>query len=147
MGRLAGIAWREKKRGDMQRVERAQISETSGVEGDFRGNPGQRQVTVISASAWRQACRELDRDFDWTLRRANLLVEDIDLPRAVGGILEIGPVRLRINRETDPCSRMDEQCPGLKAVLQPDWRGGVCCSVVSGGSVSIGDPVRLLDGE
>lgn len=147
MGRLAGIAWREKKRGDMQRVERAQISETSGVEGDFRGNPGQRQVTVISASAWRQACRELDRDLDWTLRRANLLVEDIDLPRAVGGILEIGPVRLRINRETDPCSRMDEQCPGLKAVLQPDWRGGVCCSVVSGGSVSIGDPVRLLDGE
>lgn len=147
MGRLAGIAWREKKRGDMQRVERAQISETSGVEGDFRGNPGQRQVTVISASAWRQACRELDRDLDWTLRRANLLVEDIDLPRAVGGILEIGPVRLRINRETDPCSRMDEQCPGLKAVLQPDWRGGVCCSVVSGGSVSIGDPVRLLDGD
>jgi MOSC domain-containing protein YiiM len=36
---------------------------------------------------------------------------------------------------------MEEQCPGLRAALQPDWRGGVSCTVLQGGTVTIGDAV------
>jgi MOSC domain-containing protein YiiM len=36
---------------------------------------------------------------------------------------------------------MDEQCPGLKRALQPDWRGGVSCTVLQGGAVALGDEV------
>ena len=143
MGRLAGISRREKKRAAMQTLERAEISTESGVARDFRGKPGPRQVTVISASAWRAACAELQDNIPWTTRRANLLVEDIELPKTIGAVLRVGPVRLRITGEVDPCSRMEEQRPGLKAALQPDWRGGVTCTVLAGGLVALGDLVEL----
>jgi MOSC domain-containing protein YiiM len=141
MGKLAGIARREEKRAPMQTLQRAEISTETGVARDFRGKPGARQVTVISARAWRDACNELQQDIPWTTRRANLLVDDFDLPRTIGAVLAVGPVRLRITGEVDPCSRMEEQCPGLRAALQPDWRGGVSCTVLQGGTVTIGDAV------
>jgi MOSC domain-containing protein YiiM len=125
----------------MQILERADISTETGVAMDFRGKPGPRQVTVISARAWKNACSELQKEIPWTTRRANLLVDDFELPRSVGAILKIGPVRLRITGEVDPCSRMEEQCPGLKQALQPDWRGGVSCAVLEGGAVALGDEV------
>lgn len=146
MGKLIGIARRDQKRGEMQTIDSAEVTEASGVQQDFRGKPGPRQVAVIAARVWRDVCSELGRDIPWTARRANLLVDAIDLPAAAGGTLQIGSVRLQIHRETDPCSRMDEQCPGLTAALQPDWRGGVCCSVVTGGTIAIGDPVSLQNG-
>ena len=49
--------------------------------------------------------------------------------------------------ETDPCSRMDEQHAGLRDALTPDWRGGVCCRVIAGGNVAVGDEVRLAAAE
>jgi MOSC domain-containing protein YiiM len=115
----------------------------SGVARDFRGSPGNRQVTVISADAWRQVCGELGSEIPWTTRRANLLVDNLELPRQAGAEIRIGDVLLRVTGETDPCSRMEEQCAGLKAALQPDWRGGVCCRVLVGGDVAIGDVVSL----
>ena len=146
MGRLAGIARRDRKRAPMQTLEQAEISTASGVADDFRGKPGPRQVTVISGAAWRAACAELEEDLPWTTRRANLLVEDIELPRTIGAVLRVGPVRLRITGEVDPCSRMEEQRRGLKAALQPNWRGGVSCTVIAGGPVSLGDEVDLEPG-
>lgn len=141
MGRLAGIARRERKRAPMETLERAEISTATGVAMDFRGKPGLRQVTVISAKAWREACSELQRDIPWTTRRANLLVDEVELPQTVGAVLSIGLVRLQITGEVDPCSRMDEQCPGLRQALQPEWRGGVSCIVLEGGTVVLGDEV------
>ncbi|MGB5352611.1 MAG: MOSC domain-containing protein [Woeseia sp.] len=144
MGRISGIARREAKRAVMQTLTTAEISADTGVAADFRGRPGKRQVTVLSARAWQAACDELGKELPWTTRRANLLVEDMDLPQKAGDILQIGDVRLQVTMEVDPCSRMEEQQPGLQAVLSPEWRGGVACTVLQGGTVAIGDEVRLL---
>ncbi len=143
MGRLTGIARRNAKRAPMETLEAASVTRLAGVQNDFRGKPGKRQVTVISTRAWRAVCDELEQELPWTTRRANLLVDDLDLPTCAGGILHIGTVRLVINGETDPCSRMDEQCDGLKAALTPDWRGGVYCTVLEEGTIEIGDTVTL----
>ena len=78
------------------------------------------------------------------VRRANLLVEDVQLPRRTGDVIEVGGVRLLITMEVDPCSRMEEQYDGLKAALTPDWRGGVACTVLQGGSVRLGDDVSVV---
>jgi MOSC domain-containing protein YiiM len=145
MGRLAGIARREKKRAPMETLESAEINATTGVAGDSRGKPGNRQVTLLSARDWQAACEELGADVPWTTRRANLLVDDMDLPKAAGHIVAIGPVRLRTTIEVDPCSRMDEQAPGLRKALQDDWRGGVACEVIEGGLVSVGDDVSVIE--
>lgn len=147
MGRLTGIARRDRKRAPMEMLERAEISAETGVALDSRGKPGKRQVTVVSADAWRDACSQLGKEVAWTTRRANLLVEDLDLQETTGAVLQIGAVRLLVTGEVDPCSRMDEQCPGLTAALQPGWRGGVSCTVLAGGPVAVGDSVALLPAE
>ncbi len=144
MGRLIGIARREQKRAEMEILEDAEISEQTGVAEDFRGKPGKRQVTVISAEAWAAACEDLGQQIPWTTRRANLLVEDVQLPRRTGDVIEVGGVRLLVTMEVDPCSRMEEQFKGLRAALTPAWRGGVACTVLKGGSVQLGDDVSLL---
>ena len=144
MGRLIGIARREQKRAGMEILEDADISAQTGVAEDFRGKPGKRQVTVISAEAWAAACEDLGQQIPWTTRRANLLVEDIKLPQCTGDVIKVGGVRLLITMEVDPCSRMEEQYDGLRAALTPDWRGGVACTVLKGGSVRLGDDVSVL---
>ena len=144
MGRLTGIARREKKRAPMETLEQAEVSEQTGVAEDFRGKLGKRPVTVISARAWREVCAELGQEIPWTTRRANLLVDDIDLPKSEGAIMEIGEVRLQVTMEVDPCFRMDEQVDGLTEALKPDWRGGVGCIVLQSGSVSVGDTVKIV---
>lgn len=145
MGKLAGIARREKKRAPMEMLQSAAISTRSGVANDFRGKPGGRQVTLLSSRAWLDVCAELDMEIPWTMRRSNLLIEDLDLPGRAGQIVAIGDVRLRTTMEIAPCSRMDEQIAGLKKALSPAWRGGIGCQVLQSGTVGIGDTVRLVE--
>lgn len=141
---LTGIASRRASRAPMQKLDSALISLESGVQGDFRGKPGKRQVTILSHECWQQACADTGIELDWSTRRANLLIKGIRFgPGHVGKILGIGEVRLQITRETDPCKRMDEAQPGLKNALQADWRGGVCCRVLHGGTVTVGDRITI----
>ena len=143
MGSIAGIARRDAKRAPMQQLDAAAISRETGVANDFRGRPGDRQVTLLSADAWRLVCSRLQRDLPWTMRRSNLLIDGMDLPKRIGEVICIGKVRLEVTMEVAPCSRMDEQCSGLLEALSPDWRGGVACTVLQGGDVRIGDAVLV----
>ncbi len=143
MGCLLGIAMREKKRAPMVLLDFASISIPSGIESDFRGKPGDRQVTVLSDRGWNAACKELGEPLAWQMRRANLFVQDIDLFQSAGKILKIADAELLITRETDPCARMEAQKSGLFAALAKEWRGGVCCRVIKNGTVKLGDKVEI----
>lgn len=145
MGKLSGIGYKREKRGTVITCEKAFVGLQSGVEGDIRGIPGKRQVTVLSAEAFDMACKQLGMSLPWTVRRANLLIEGIDLQASTGKLLQIGEVVLEITGETEPCYRMDEQCDGLKEALQTDWRGGVTCTVISEGHVCLNDSVQLIE--
>ncbi|MBC3764405.1 MOSC domain-containing protein [Neptunicella marina] len=144
MIKLTGIAVREKSRAPMQSVAEANVCTEKGIHGDFRGKPGRRQVTVLSAEVWRKVCDELKQDIPWLTRRANLLVEGYEFTAAdVGKRLTIGDLVLEICKETEPCPRMDEQVNGLTAALTPDWRGGVCCRVIQNGYIKLHDEIKI----
>jgi len=146
MATLKGIAYRLKSKGEMHITALTQVTPERGIENDYRGHPHNRQVTVLSVEDWQRACDELELNLHWTTRRANLLVEDISFgPACVGDIIQIGDLRLQITRETDPCHRMEEAKPGLMKALTPDWRGGACCRVISGGAIAVGDSVELVN--
>ncbi len=141
-GRLKAISRHAVSGGPIETLETAAITEEDGVEGNVRKSR-RRRVTVMAAEAWAAACQELDADLPWTLRRANLLVEGLDLPREAGARLRIGEVVLEVTQEVDPCEVMERQHPGLRAALAPDWRGGVGCLVVEGGRVAVGDTAEI----
>lgn len=139
---LVGIARKARSRAPMETLEQIDVTTELGLDGDYRGKLRRRQVTILAEEDWQAACGELNRDdLPWTERRANLLVRGITLPRIKGSTLSIGNVIFEITGETDPCNRMDDVAMGLQNALMPDWRGGVTCRVIKGGTIAIGDPV------
>jgi len=144
MSSIKAIAIKNRPRVEMQTVDSAEITVANGLLGDFRGTQRGRQVTIISESAWQKTCQEVDTDLPWTVRRANLLVDDIEFDATwIGKILRVGEAELVVTGETDPCTRMDEQHSGLTAALTPQWRGGISCDVIKPGVINIGDQVEF----
>lgn len=150
MGRLIGIARRPQRFVAMELVGRCNVIPGGGIEGDHKGlRFPKRGVTILAREDWEAAIAGLADlagpvPLPWTARRANLLVETVRLPRARGAVIAIGAVTLEVTAQTFPCSRMDEAHPGLMKALAPAWRGGVCCRVVGGGEITVGDAVRVL---
>jgi len=144
MSSIKAIAIKNRPRVEMQAINNAQITVANGIQGDFRGSQRGRQVTIMSESAWQKTCKQLNTELPWTVRRANLLVDDIEFDATwIGKILRVGEVELVVIGETDPCSRMDEQQPGLTAALTPQWRGGISCDVIKPGAIKIGDQIEF----
>jgi len=139
---LVGIARKARPRAPMESLESVSVTTELGIDGDFRGKLRRRQVTILAEEDWQAACQEIGQDdIHWTERRANLFVCGIALPRSKGSKLSIGDVVFEITGETDPCNRMDAVAMGLQEALRPDWRGGVTCRVIAGGTITVGDQV------
>jgi MOSC domain-containing protein YiiM len=107
--------------------------------------PGKREITLLSAESWAETCRALGAEVPWYSRRANLLVEGLDLGSTIGRTLTIGPVRIHVHGETKPCKIMDQQRDGLREALIPSMRGGVYGQVLTGGTIRVGDHVTVDD--
>ncbi len=149
-GRLGGIARHARSRGPIEVIDHVSVSVEAGLAGDFRGavkpgGRGRRQVSLIEAKDWDWAMAALGHSLPWWHRRANLLVEGLDLPQVPGARLRIGDVVLEITQECDPCSRMEEVAEGLKAALTPDWRGGALAKVIAGGDIAVGDRIEIIE--
>jgi MOSC domain-containing protein YiiM len=145
-GRLVGIARRPVRRAPMQEIAEGTVTVKAGLEGDFKGAKyPRRQITLLAREDWQAALAEIGAgDLAWTARRANLLVAGVALPRAVGAILTVGPVRLEVTAQTYPCARMEEARPGLLKALAKAWRGGATARVLEGGRIALGDTVEVL---
>ncbi|WP_342746449.1 MOSC domain-containing protein [Sphingomonas mucosissima] len=148
IGRLLGIARHARPRAPMEVIEAAEITLEGGVTGDYRGGlkrkPYKRQVTLIEQRNWAAATAEIGQAIPWQERRANLLVDGLDLPQVPGARIRIGrDVVLEVTVENDPCSRMEAIATGLEAALTPDWRAGACTKVIQGGAIAVGDEIRI----
>jgi MOSC domain-containing protein YiiM len=128
----------------MTLAESAKVTFVNGIGYDSRGAmQNNRQITVMTKENWEIICDELQCNIPWTTRRANILIEGLDLKNTTGQQLRIGNFRLEITGETHPCNRMDEQFDGLTNALTPNWRGGVTCKLISEGEIKLGDRVSL----
>ena len=112
-GRLIGIAGRSAPRAPMQCVETGAIAAGAGLAGDHKGDKFPRRgITILAREDWEAALAELTDlaslvpspvPLPWTVRRANLLVEGVRLPRARGAIVAVGEVMLEVTAQTYPC--------------------------------------------
>ena len=129
----------------MDPVSKASLKAGRGIVGNANQG-GKRQVTIVSSKHWGEVTAPLGEVPDPRLRRANLLVSDIEFDNdSRGKILKIGTVRIRIYGETRPCEQMEEAVPGLRSAMSVPWGGGAFGEVLDDGEISVGDAVELQD--
>ena len=143
MAKVARIYLRPGSRLPVREVAAATAVAGEGLCGDHAGG-GRRQVTILDQQCWDDVCRELGQELDPGARRANLVLEGLDLRDRRGQRLRIGAALFEVLGETRPCALMDDACQGLGAALDPDWRGGVFSRVLEGGEIRVGDPVDVV---
>ncbi len=143
LGTVKGIAVREASRAPMKEQHQVEVTTTQGIVQDYRG-AGLRQVTFLDVGQWQEVLDELGVELPWYTRRANVLIEGLDLPATVGRRLQVGACRFAIGGETTPCERMEELQSGLRRVLIPGLRAGVWGKVLQGGPLRVGDDVQML---
>ena len=140
MPRLHQIWIKRAHGGKMDAATQATLVAGRGIEGNAdRG--GMRQVTLMDLGRWQDLMDRFGGALDTDARRANLVVEGLDLFDSRGKTLRIGGTRLVIRGETRPCERMDEALEGLKAAMRERWGGGVFAEVADGGAIAVGDEV------
>jgi len=144
IGSLVGIARARELGAPLEEIGATSISREAGIAGDARGRKYGRQITILFREGWEDACRDIGAEVPWIARRANLLIANLERPRAAGGLLRIADVELQVTMETRPCHLMDRAHDGLRLALQPEWRGGVCCVVRRGGDIKLGDRVEHI---
>jgi MOSC domain-containing protein YiiM len=125
----------------MDPAVRATLVAGRGIVGNA-DQGGQRQVTIIDLERWHELMDLLGGDLQISARRANLVVDSLDLFDSRGKTLRIGGVRLHILGETRPCERMEEALPELKAAMRERWGGGAFAEVTEGGEIAVGDGVQ-----
>jgi MOSC domain-containing protein YiiM len=140
MAKLHQIWIKRAHRGRMDGADRATLIAGRGLAGNA-DQGGTRQVTIVDLERWRHLMDTFRADFDTNARRANLVVEGLDLFDSRGRTLRIGVARLVIGGETRPCERMDETLPGLENAMRERWGGGAFAEVIEGGEISVGDEV------
>ena len=125
-------------------VEKIDAVQGKGLEGD-RHYGTRREVTLVATGELAEAAAMLGVDSiaEGSTRR-NLTIDVPSIPRKHGTRVHIGDVTLAVWRDCAPCELMEKTVgPGARAALK--GRAGVSATVVSGGVISVGDPVVIVD--
>lgn len=117
--------------------ERVRAVDSQGLEGCAHANPPRREVLLVSKE-------HLDAvGLEPGAIRENVTIDGIDVHTwSLGQQVRVGDALLEITMVCDPCHRMDELRPGLRAEL--DGRRGMLAHVVDGGEIALGDSIELL---
>ncbi len=117
-----------------------------GLEDDHHCRPGRRrQITLLQYEHLQALATLLDveRIFPEALRR-NILISKVSVASLRYCRFQIGSAVLQGSGSCPPCSRMEENLgPGGYAAML--GHGGITATVVTPGTISIGDPVEVLE--
>ncbi|WP_353215036.1 MOSC domain-containing protein [Salinisphaera hydrothermalis] len=156
IGRLAGLYIASERSLPMTARDSVRADAGRGLVGDryHRGTgtfsrrtpltPGARALSILDTETLAICRRRLEHELPAAMLRRNLLIETGRLETWAGRELLIGEVRIMLAGRCPPCGY-------LSRLLGADMRaalhglGGMRARIVSGGHLSIGDPVYLVD--
>jgi MOSC domain-containing protein YiiM len=153
-GRIAWIGVRPGHEVPMVALARARLVEGRGIEGDraFRSGStsGKRNVTLIQAEHLPVIAALLGRDeVRAEVLRRNLVVSGLNLIALKGLRFAIGSeatgseVLLEGTGPCEPCGKMDTAL-GEGGFHAMRGHGGITARVVRGGTIALGDRVRVV---
>lgn len=139
-GRIEWIGVRPARRAPLRVLDAAEITE-AGIDGDHRGRPGKRAVTLIQAEHLPAIAAMLRRErIDPALLRRNFVVSGINLMALRKRAFSIGTTVLCGTGPCAPCSRMEEALgPGGYNAVR--GHGGITAEVLAPGRIAVHDQI------
>ncbi len=143
-GKVEWVSIRPERRGEVKALESVLVSIENGLEGDhYSGTSSKRQVTLIQAEHLSAVASILKQEkIDPALTRRNIVVSGINLLAFADQQFQIGEAILEMTGPCHPCSRMEENL-GEGGYNAMRGHGGITAKVVNGGTIKIGDEVKL----
>ncbi|MFH1776490.1 MAG: MOSC domain-containing protein [Candidatus Omnitrophota bacterium] len=145
-GRIYAINHSKKKRTVKTPVQRANLIEDFGLEGDAHGGPGKRQVSLLAIESINRQMQCLKvKESNILLAPGdfaeNITTEGLDLAQfAIGDRLTIGrAVILEISKIGKECHKHCEIYKKIGDCIMP--REGIFARVVKGGEIAAGDAI------
>jgi MOSC domain-containing protein YiiM len=127
----------ERSRSPLRALDRAELLEEKGVEGDRHAKKNSRRQVLVVEKEVLDDLKLAPGDL-----REQITVEGLDLNGLVfGARLRVGAAVLEAAGPCDPCERMEELRPGLEKALQ--GRRGRFVRVVVAGAIAVGDVVHV----
>ncbi len=140
-GRIDWIGLRRKRRGDVEALGSAELTE-AGLVGDH-SRAGKRALTLIQAEHLPVIAALAAREARPEDLRRNLAISGINLLACRGAVLALGEAEIEITVPCAPCSRMEAALgPGGYNAMR--GHGGWCARVLTPGRVAVGDTVSMI---
>lgn len=145
VGKVEFISVRPAARAEVEELETVEAVVGKGLAGDhYRGSSGNREVTLIQAEHLAGVAFMMGQEMiDPALTRRNIVVSGVNLLAFKDQQFQIGEAVLAMTGPCEPCSRMEENL-GEGGYNAMRGHGGICCKVVKGGKIQIGDKVKLV---
>ena len=117
-----------------------------GIEGDrycaLDTEPSQ-QITLIECEVIDQFNQETESELSYEMFRRNLVTEGVQLNNLVGETFYVGEVRLRGHELCEPCFYLQERLKVADLVKRLTHKGGLCCEVLTSGTIRSGDNLHI----
>jgi MOSC domain-containing protein YiiM len=140
VGRVEAITLVVDSTGATRTVDAVDAEAGRGLDGDYHSD-----LTLIAAEALEGLREDTGIALTGEQSRRNVLTRGIDLNALVGRRFTVGSVEAVGVELAEPCTKL-QRISGEKGVLRGlVHRGGLRADVVSGGTISVGDPVRGRD--
>jgi Uncharacterized protein conserved in bacteria len=147
-GRLIGIHVCPRPGETLQSLSQVRVIPGRGLVGDryatgigtFSDRPGKRDVTLIESEVLESYQLETGKELSAAESRRNLLTRGVRLNQLVGEEFQVGPVRMRGLRLSEPCTH-------LMRLTHPETlrglvhRGGLIAEILSDGELTVGDRI------
>lgn len=144
VGKVEWIGVRPDRKLPVQAVESVEVSVEQGLQGDhYSKTGGNRQVTLIQAEHLQAMAHilKIESVAPDSVRR-NIVVSGINLLAFQEREFQIGDVILRMTGNCHPCTKIEQNLgPGAYNAMR--GHGGVTAKIIKGGTIRLGDTVKL----
>jgi hypothetical protein len=153
-GRVASLHLHPARGGEpMRNIDVIEVVAEKGIAGNDRyfgrvsrstGAPRRRQVSLIEREQIAEHAANARTGKNFSGRCAREYRDQRHRSRDAGwSRIEVGTAVLRVYEPRTPCEKMDRICKGLRALME-DSKQGVLAEVVRGGTIRVGDEIKIL---